>query len=128
MYTSSLLPHPQNSEIISPLLFPRISHLPCIHISFPSLILPPDILALTSVMYPAVPNIAGTSMTYANDNHAVRRVQRKYLWRLVVMSVRGSALRYPVPSHLLHAVRLGRRRYYGAREEVCGARTYCSIL
>jgi len=38
-------------------------------------------------MYPAVPNIAGTSMTYANDNHAVRRVQRKYLWRLVVMSV-----------------------------------------
>jgi hypothetical protein len=38
-------------------------------------------------MYPAVPSIAGTKMTYANESHAVRRVQRKYLWRLVVMSV-----------------------------------------
>jgi hypothetical protein len=38
-------------------------------------------------MYPAVPSIVGTKMTYANESHAVRFVQRKYLWRLTVMSV-----------------------------------------
>lgn len=31
--------------------------------------------------------MAGTSMTYAKEIQAVRRVQRKYLWRLVVMPV-----------------------------------------
>jgi hypothetical protein len=41
---------------------------------------------LTSVMYPAVPSIVGTRITYANEIHAVRLVQRKYLWRLTIMS------------------------------------------
>jgi hypothetical protein len=45
-----------------------------------------SLVPLTSVMYPAVPSIAGTSITYANESQAVLRVQRKYLWRLVVMS------------------------------------------
>jgi hypothetical protein len=45
-----------------------------------------QVAPLTSVMYPAVPKRPGTKMTYANEIHAVRRVQRKYLWRLVVMS------------------------------------------
>ena len=51
-----------------------------------SLAIPLSLAPLTSVMYPAVPSIAGTSITYANESQAVRRVQWKYLWRLVVMS------------------------------------------
>lgn len=41
---------------------------------------------LTSVMNPRYPNIAGTTTTYANVSHPVRGVQRKYLWRLTIMS------------------------------------------
>jgi len=31
--------------------------------------------------------MAGTRNTYAKEIHAVRRVQRKYLWRLTIMSI-----------------------------------------
>lgn len=50
-------------------------------------------------MYPAVPNIAGTKMTYANEIQAVRLVQRKYLCRLVVMSAMCQS-RCPPDAHL----------------------------
>jgi hypothetical protein len=67
---------------------PRISHLPYDTISSSLLLHDPHLhpYPLTSVMYPAVPNKPGTRMTYANEIHAVRLVQRKYLWRLVTMS------------------------------------------
>lgn len=56
-------------------------------LSAPHSLLVTSIPALTSVMYPAVPTMEGTKTTYAKVNQAVRRVQRKYLWRLTVMSV-----------------------------------------
>lgn len=69
---------------------PLPTHLPLAlcHLLAPSLH-PSFSPSLTSVIYPAVPSIAGTNITYANESHAVRFVQRKYLWRLTVISFGG---------------------------------------
>jgi hypothetical protein len=82
-------PHarPLRSELRNHVTPPLATHIPlaltyvsCHSIPFPkSRLRTRAFVPLTSVMYPAVPNIAGTNMTYANESQAVRRVQRKYL-------------------------------------------------